>query len=231
MQLEACAHPFFNELRDPHVRLINGRPLPPLFDFKQEVCPLTLEVNFDIYIIYCRKMQCSGYFTYFQIWCIIFLLFFDETSIDLYSLKLISIDFLDTYPVSYDDIVVWSVSGSCKQADTRPRQKTNESPSYASCTDMMVFEIWSWDLSWLMVKMFAGFRYLNQACLTKGIQSLIVESGGGDLRQLEGRFRLFLFYFVMFSCKLSVCLLALFSFFFKRSPSKRGKILIVYVWL
>lgn len=77
-------------------------------------------------------------FTMFKYVCIIFLLFFDETSIDLYSLKLISTDFLDTYPVSYDDIVVWSVSGSCKQADTRPRQKTNESPSYASCTDMMV---------------------------------------------------------------------------------------------
>lgn len=61
-----------------------------------------------------------------------------------------------------------------------------------------------------MVKMFAGFRYLNQACLTKGIQSLIVESGGGDLRQLEGRFRLFLFYFV---CSHANCLSSR-SFFF-----------------
>ena len=31
MQLEACAHPFFDELRDPNTRLPNGRPLPPLF--------------------------------------------------------------------------------------------------------------------------------------------------------------------------------------------------------
>ncbi|XP_028769068.1 shaggy-related protein kinase theta isoform X1 [Neltuma alba] len=31
--LEACAHPFFNDLRDPNVCLPNGRPLPPLFDF------------------------------------------------------------------------------------------------------------------------------------------------------------------------------------------------------
>ncbi|KAK6153072.1 hypothetical protein DH2020_012713 [Rehmannia glutinosa] len=32
--LEACVHPFFNELRDPNARLPNGRPLPPLFNFK-----------------------------------------------------------------------------------------------------------------------------------------------------------------------------------------------------
>ncbi|RWV81121.1 hypothetical protein GW17_00057489, partial [Ensete ventricosum] len=36
-QLEACAHPFFDELREPNARLPNGRPLPPLFNFKQEV--------------------------------------------------------------------------------------------------------------------------------------------------------------------------------------------------
>lgn len=38
LQLEACAHPFFDELREPNARLPNGRPLPPLFNFKQEVC-------------------------------------------------------------------------------------------------------------------------------------------------------------------------------------------------
>lgn len=31
--LEACAHPFFDDLRDPAACLPNGRPLPPLFDF------------------------------------------------------------------------------------------------------------------------------------------------------------------------------------------------------
>ncbi|RRT45749.1 hypothetical protein B296_00045524 [Ensete ventricosum] len=36
-KLEACTHPFFDELREPNARLPNGRPLPPLFDFKQEV--------------------------------------------------------------------------------------------------------------------------------------------------------------------------------------------------
>ncbi|KAJ7298385.1 hypothetical protein O6H91_09G117100 [Diphasiastrum complanatum] len=32
--LEALVHPFFDELRDPNNRLPNGRPLPPLFNFK-----------------------------------------------------------------------------------------------------------------------------------------------------------------------------------------------------
>lgn len=33
-QLEAMVHPFFDELRDPNTCLPNGRPLPPLFNFK-----------------------------------------------------------------------------------------------------------------------------------------------------------------------------------------------------
>ncbi|KAL9265620.1 Shaggy-related protein [Drosera capensis] len=35
--LEACAHSFFDELRDPNARLPNGRAFPPLFNFKQEL--------------------------------------------------------------------------------------------------------------------------------------------------------------------------------------------------
>ncbi|GMP39424.1 hypothetical protein CsSME_00010264 [Camellia sinensis var. sinensis] len=34
--LEACIHPFFDELRDPNTRLPSGRPLPPLFNFKPQ---------------------------------------------------------------------------------------------------------------------------------------------------------------------------------------------------
>jgi glycogen synthase kinase 3 beta len=34
--LDACAHPFFDELRDPKARLPNGKPLPTLFDFTAE---------------------------------------------------------------------------------------------------------------------------------------------------------------------------------------------------
>ncbi|CAM8979610.1 unnamed protein product [Rhodiola kirilowii] len=35
--LEACAHPFFDELRAPNVRLPNRCPLPHLFNFKKEL--------------------------------------------------------------------------------------------------------------------------------------------------------------------------------------------------
>eukprot|EP01112_Ceratiomyxa_fruticulosa_P020823 TRINITY_DN7200_c0_g1_i1.p1 TRINITY_DN7200_c0_g1~~TRINITY_DN7200_c0_g1_i1.p1 ORF type:complete len:468 (-),score=74.62 TRINITY_DN7200_c0_g1_i1:314-1717(-) len=31
--IEACAHAFFDELRDPNTHLPNGKPLPPLFNF------------------------------------------------------------------------------------------------------------------------------------------------------------------------------------------------------
>ncbi|XP_072955949.1 shaggy-related protein kinase epsilon-like [Typha angustifolia] len=34
--LEACAHPFFDVLKDPNTRLPNGRPLPPLFNFTSQ---------------------------------------------------------------------------------------------------------------------------------------------------------------------------------------------------
>ena len=34
--LEACAHAFFDELRDPNSRLPNGRELPILFNFSPQ---------------------------------------------------------------------------------------------------------------------------------------------------------------------------------------------------
>ncbi|KAL6495464.1 Shaggy-related protein kinase theta [Orobanche gracilis] len=34
--LEACAHPFFDDLREPNACLPNARPLPPLFNFTAE---------------------------------------------------------------------------------------------------------------------------------------------------------------------------------------------------
>ena len=33
LPLDACAHSYFDELRDPATRLSNGRDLPPLFNF------------------------------------------------------------------------------------------------------------------------------------------------------------------------------------------------------
>ena len=31
--MQACGHPFFDELREQNVRLPSGRPVPPLFNF------------------------------------------------------------------------------------------------------------------------------------------------------------------------------------------------------
>ena len=43
LQLEACMHPFFDELRDPNTRLPNGRPLPPLFNFRSQGSVIVLK--------------------------------------------------------------------------------------------------------------------------------------------------------------------------------------------
>ncbi|KAH9742286.1 Shaggy-related protein kinase epsilon [Citrus sinensis] len=47
--LEACIHPFFYELRDPNARLPNGRPFPPLFNFKPQAqwWTIALKVKHD----------------------------------------------------------------------------------------------------------------------------------------------------------------------------------------
>lgn len=33
--LQACAHPFFNELREAYLQLPSGRGVPPLFNFTE----------------------------------------------------------------------------------------------------------------------------------------------------------------------------------------------------
>lgn len=56
--LEACIHPFFDELRDQNSRLPNGRPLPPLFNFKpQELKGASLELLAKLIPEHARK-QC-----------------------------------------------------------------------------------------------------------------------------------------------------------------------------
>lgn len=40
--LEVCAHPFFDELREPGVKLPNGRDVPPLFNFSKEELAMIL---------------------------------------------------------------------------------------------------------------------------------------------------------------------------------------------
>ncbi|RAL40915.1 hypothetical protein DM860_008613 [Cuscuta australis] len=57
--LEACIHPFFNELRDPNTRLPNGRPLPPLFNFRpQELKGATPELLTKLIPEHAKK-QCA----------------------------------------------------------------------------------------------------------------------------------------------------------------------------
>ncbi|CAL8090519.1 unnamed protein product [Orchesella dallaii] len=43
--LEACAHNFFDELRDPNTRLPNGRELPPLFNFTENELGIQPHLN------------------------------------------------------------------------------------------------------------------------------------------------------------------------------------------
>ncbi|KOM38275.1 hypothetical protein LR48_Vigan03g165700 [Vigna angularis] len=58
--LDACVHPFFDELRDHNTRLPNGRPMPPLFNFKpQELKGVTLELLCKLVPEHARK-QCPS---------------------------------------------------------------------------------------------------------------------------------------------------------------------------
>lgn len=43
--LQACAHKFFDELRDPNTRLPNNRELPPLFNFTEQEIKIQPELN------------------------------------------------------------------------------------------------------------------------------------------------------------------------------------------
>lgn len=54
--LEACAHHFFDELREPNACLPNGRPLPPLFNFTpQELVHSTPELRQRLIPEHARK--------------------------------------------------------------------------------------------------------------------------------------------------------------------------------
>ncbi|CAH2059970.1 unnamed protein product [Thlaspi arvense] len=62
--LEACAHPFFNELREPNARLPNGRPLPPLFNFKQEISGASPELINRLIPEHIRRQMNGGGFPF-----------------------------------------------------------------------------------------------------------------------------------------------------------------------
>ncbi|CAL1379367.1 unnamed protein product [Linum trigynum] len=54
--LEACAHPFFDDLRDPSACLPNGRALPPLFNFTaQELADASTELRQRLIPEHARK--------------------------------------------------------------------------------------------------------------------------------------------------------------------------------
>uniref|UniRef100_A0A5B7A5V0 non-specific serine/threonine protein kinase n=1 Tax=Davidia involucrata TaxID=16924 RepID=A0A5B7A5V0_DAVIN len=54
--LEACAHPFFDDLRDSNASLPNGRPLPPLFNFTpQELAGASPELCQRLFPEHVRK--------------------------------------------------------------------------------------------------------------------------------------------------------------------------------
>ncbi|KAL0672968.1 hypothetical protein Bca4012_000949 [Brassica carinata] len=58
-KMEAIVHPFFDELRDPNTRLPNGRPLPPLFNFKpQELKGASVELLSKLIPDHARKQCC-----------------------------------------------------------------------------------------------------------------------------------------------------------------------------
>ncbi|KAL0712312.1 hypothetical protein Bca4012_019290 [Brassica carinata] len=59
--LEACAHPFFDDLRDPNISLPNGRALPPLFNFTaQELAGASTELRQRLIPAHCQGKGSSS---------------------------------------------------------------------------------------------------------------------------------------------------------------------------
>ncbi|RWS30359.1 glycogen synthase kinase-3 beta-like isoform X1, partial [Leptotrombidium deliense] len=58
--LQACAHAFFDELRDPNTRLPNGRELPPLFNFTDQELKIQPSLNSVIIPSHVRNSSASG---------------------------------------------------------------------------------------------------------------------------------------------------------------------------
>ncbi|XP_070202652.1 glycogen synthase kinase-3 beta-like isoform X2 [Littorina saxatilis] len=55
--MEACAHAFFDELRDPTTRLPNGRDLPPLFNFTTNELAIAPGLNASLIPPHARSAQ------------------------------------------------------------------------------------------------------------------------------------------------------------------------------
>ncbi|KFM74636.1 Glycogen synthase kinase-3 beta, partial [Stegodyphus mimosarum] len=58
--LQACAHKFFDELREPGTRLPNNRELPPLFNFTEQELKIQPSLNSILIPPYLRNSPCSA---------------------------------------------------------------------------------------------------------------------------------------------------------------------------
>lgn len=59
--MQALAHPFFDELRDPRTRLPNGNPLPELFNFNERGTPwFFFAVVVALLACWCFSCQLDG---------------------------------------------------------------------------------------------------------------------------------------------------------------------------
>ncbi len=58
--LQACAHTFFDELREPATRLPNGRDLPPLFDFTDSELKIQPKLNSQLIPAHVQAAASSG---------------------------------------------------------------------------------------------------------------------------------------------------------------------------
>ncbi|KAF6030676.1 sgg [Bugula neritina] len=58
--LQACAHSFFDELREPNGKLPSGRPFPPLFNFTQEELMVDTSLNNKLIPAHVRSQGSSS---------------------------------------------------------------------------------------------------------------------------------------------------------------------------
>lgn len=58
--LEACAHPFFDELREPNARLNSQRELPPLFNFSETELAIAPKLNAKLIPRHIVESACSS---------------------------------------------------------------------------------------------------------------------------------------------------------------------------
>ena len=71
--LQACAHKFFDELRDPNARLPNNRELPPLFNFTEQGKNVFLFLNIAIENLILKILLCLFFFLYIYIFACLLL--------------------------------------------------------------------------------------------------------------------------------------------------------------